>query len=144
MYLEFEPASCRKCFGRLNSLFPKASTSSYVLVVHMYYHTVVPNVENPPKNKFTQGDFTRFSQASFHNFRFRLPASHSKFVKSLQAQFKYELVFPRDGTSRDKLERDALLSRAGANVPGQTPLSRPVPGQNDLKNFKKKRPDFPF
>ena len=29
-------------------------------------------------------------------------------------------------------------TRAGANVPGQTPLSRPVPGQNDLKIFKKK------
>ena len=28
--------------------------------------------------------------------------------------------------------------RAGANVPGQTPLSRPVPGQNDLKIFKKR------
>ena len=27
-------------------------------------------------------------------------------------------------------------TRAGANVPGQTPLSRPVPGQNDLKIFK--------
>ena len=29
-------------------------------------------------------------------------------------------------------------TRAWANVPGQTPLSRPVPGQNDLKIFKKK------
>ena len=35
-------------------------------------------------------------------------------------------------------------TRAGANAPGQTPLSRPVPGQNDLKIFKKKGPDFPF
>ena len=35
-------------------------------------------------------------------------------------------------------------TRAGANVPGQTPLSRPVPGQNNLKIFKKKGPDFPF
>ena len=64
MYLEFEPASCRKCFGRLNSLFPKG-VDVVVLVVHMYYHTVVPNVENPPKNKFTQGDFTRFSMQVF-------------------------------------------------------------------------------
>ena len=29
-------------------------------------------------------------------------------------------------------------TRAGANVPEQTPLSRPVPGQNDLKIFKKR------
>ena len=36
MYLEFEPASCRKCFGRLNSLFPKG-VDVVVLVVHMYY-----------------------------------------------------------------------------------------------------------
>ena len=27
-------------------------------------------------------------------------------------------------------------TRSGANVPGQTPLSRDVPGQNELKNFK--------
>ena len=27
-------------------------------------------------------------------------------------------------------------TRAGANVLGQIPLSRPVPGQNNLKNFK--------
>ena len=27
--------------------------------------------------------------------------------------------------------------RAGANVPGQTPLTRDVPGQNELKHFKK-------
>ena len=41
--------------------------------------TVVPNVKNPPKNKFTQGDFTRFSmQVSeiFRNFRFWLAALH--------------------------------------------------------------------
>ena len=35
-------------------------------------------------------------------------------------------------------------TRKRANVPGQNPLSRPVPGQNDLKIFKKKGPDFPF
>ena len=45
--------------------------------------------------------------------------------------------------SRDKKVLPVPLSlcprtRAGANVPGQTPLSRPVPGQNDLKIFKKK------
>ena len=41
--------------------------------------TVVPNSENPPKNKFNQGDFTRFSIQvfeNFHNFRFRLPVLH--------------------------------------------------------------------
>ena len=34
-------------------------------------------------------------------------------------------------------------TRAGANIPGQTPLSQDVPGQNELKFFKK-RPDFLF
>ena len=58
------------------------------------------------------------------------------------------LVFPRDGTSRCPFvpgQKKILVpvsrcpgTRAGANVPGQTPLSRPVPGQNDLKTFKKK------
>ena len=41
--------------------------------------TVVPNVKNPPKHKFAQGDFTSFSMevsANSHNFRFRLPALH--------------------------------------------------------------------
>ena len=41
--------------------------------------TVVPNVKNPPKHKFAQGDFTRFSMkvsANSHNFRFQLPALH--------------------------------------------------------------------
>ena len=41
--------------------------------------TVVSNVENPPKNRFTQGDFTRFSMQvseNSHNFRFRLPVLH--------------------------------------------------------------------
>ena len=28
-------------------------------------------------------------------------------------------------------------TRAGANVPGQNPLSRDVPGQNELKKFNK-------
>ena len=59
-----------------------------------------------------------------------------------------KLVFPRDGTSRCPFvpgQKKILVpvsrcpgTRAGANVPGQTPLSRPVPGQNDLKIFKKK------
>ena len=54
----------------------------------------------------------------------------------------------RDGTSRCPFvpgQKKILVpvsrcpgTRAGANVPGQTPLSRPVPGQNDLKIFKKK------
>ena len=44
--------------------------------------------------------------------------------------------------SRDKKVLPVPVSlcpgtRAGANVPGQTPLSRDVPGQNELKNFKK-------
>ena len=35
-------------------------------------------------------------------------------------------------------------TRAGANVPGQTPLSRPVPGQNNLpKRTKKQEKDIP-
>ena len=47
-----------------------------------------------------------------------------------------------NSTGRDKPGRDVPLSlcpgtRAGANVPGQTPLSRDVPGQNELKIFKK-------
>ena len=69
---------------------------------------------------------------------------------------QYKLVFPRDRTSRDKPGRNVPLSlcpgtkknlvpvslcpgtRAGAKIPGQTPLSRDVPGQNEFKNFKKK------
>ena len=35
-------------------------------------------------------------------------------------------------------------TRPGANVPGQTPLSRPVPGQNNLpKRTKKQEKDVP-
>jgi hypothetical protein len=35
-------------------------------------------------------------------------------------------------------------TRAGANVPGKTPLSRPVPGQNNLpKGTKKQEKDVP-
>ena len=37
-------------------------------------HTVVPNVENPPKNKFPPSDFTSFSMqvsANSYNVRFR-------------------------------------------------------------------------
>ena len=50
--------------------------------------------------------------------------------------------------SRDKKTNLVPVSRcprtrAGANVPGQTPLSRPVPGQNDLKICKKKKTRFP-
>ena len=55
--------------------------------------------------------------------------------------------FPRDGTSRCPFvpgQKNFLVpvslcpgTRAGANVPGQTPLSRDVPGQNEFKNFKK-------
>ena len=45
--------------------------------------------------------------------------------------------------SRDKKKNLVPVSRcpvtrAGANVPGQNPLSRPVPGQNDFKIFKKR------
>ena len=35
-------------------------------------------------------------------------------------------------------------TRAGAKIPGQNPLSRDVPGQNELKNFKKKDKIFSF
>ena len=75
----------------------------------------------------------------------------------------FGLGFPRDGTSRGT-NRDGTSScpfvlgqkkilvpvslcpgtRAGANVPGQTPLSRPVPGQNNLpKRTKKQEKDVP-
>ena len=57
------------------------------------------------------------------------------------------VVFPRDGMSRCPFvpgQKFFLVpvslcpgTRAGANVPGQTPLSRDVPGQNELKIFKK-------
>ena len=33
---------------------------------------------------------------------------------------------------------------AGANVPGQNPLSRDVPGQIEYKKFQKKKTDIPF
>ena len=61
------------------------------------------------------------------------------------------------GMSWDKPGRDIPLSRdkifflsrcpgtrAGANVPGQIPLSRPVPGQNNLKFFKVKHQIYCF
>ena len=68
-----------------------------------------------------------------------------------------QLGFPRDGTSRGTSrcpfvpgQKKILVpvsscpgTRAGANVPWQTPLSRPVPGQNNLKIFKK-RTRFPI
>ena len=54
----------------------------------------------------------------------------------------------RDGTSRCPFvpgQKKILVpvslcpgTRAGAKIPGQTPLSRGVPRQNELKNFKKK------
>ena len=60
----------------------------------------------------------------------------------------------RDGTSRCPFvpgQKKILVpvslcpgTRAGANVPGQTPLSRPVPGQNNLpKRTKKQEKDVP-
>ena len=67
---------------------------------------------------------------------------------------KFILGFPRDGTSRCPFvpgQKKILVpvslcpgTRAGANVPGQTPLSRPVPGQNNLpKRTKKQEKDVP-
>ena len=60
---------------------------------------------------------------------------------------EFKLGFPWDGTSRCPFvpgQKNFLVpvslcpgTRAGANVPGQTPLSRDVPGQNELKIFKK-------
>ena len=63
-------------------------------------------------------------------------------------------MFPRDGTSRCPFvpgQKKILVpvslcpgTRAGANVPGQSPLSRPVPGQNNLpKRTKKQEKDVP-
>ena len=51
--------------------------------------------------------------------------------------------------SRDKKVLPVPLSlcpgtKAGANVPGQTPLSRDVPGQNEFLKILKKRTDFLF
>ena len=54
--------------------------------------TVVPNVENPPKNKFTQGAFTRFSMQvseNFHIFRFRLPVIHIQNLSN-RCRHKYD------------------------------------------------------
>ena len=60
-----------------------------------------------------------------------------------------ELAFPRDGKSHCPFvpgQRNFLVpvslcpgTRAGANVPGQTPLSRDVPGQNHLPKKAKKQ-----
>ena len=64
----------------------KLAPSQSLLAAAAHYHTVVPNVKNPPKNNFAQGDFTRFSMevsANSHNFRFQLPALH---IQNLQAQ----------------------------------------------------------
>ena len=44
-----------------------------------HYHTVVPNVKNPPKHNFALGVFTSFSMEVFgnsRNFRFRVPEIH--------------------------------------------------------------------
>ena len=64
------------------------------------------------------------------------------------------LGFPRDGTSRCPFvpgQKTILVlvslcpgTRAGANVPGQNPLSRDVPGQNELKIFKQNDQVFCF
>ena len=54
--------------------------------------TVVSNVENPPKNRFTQGDFTRFSMQvseNSHNFRFRLPVLHIQNLSN-RCRHKYD------------------------------------------------------
>ena len=62
---------------------------------------------------------------------------------------QFELVFPRDGTSRCPFvlgQKKILVpvslcpgTRAEANVPGQTSLSRDVPGQNHLPKKAKKQ-----
>ena len=75
----------------------------------------------------------------------------------MKRAFDLSLVFPKDGTTRDKPGRDVPLSlgpktkqnlvpvslcpgtRAGAKIPGQTPLSRDVPGQK----FSEKMTRFP-
>ena len=70
-----------------------------------------------------------------------LEANHSRVAV-------FHVVFPWDGTSRCPFvpgQKKNLVpvslcpgTRAGANVPGQTPLSRDVPGQNELIFFQKK------
>ena len=55
-----------------------------------------------------------------------------------------KLAFPgQTGTGRPIVSL-CPGTRAGTKIPGQTPLSLDVPGQNESKNFKKKRPDFLF
>ena len=59
-----------------------------------------------------------------------------------KARGNLDLVFPRDGTSRDKLGRDVPLSRDKkilvpvSRCPG-TRAGANFPGQNELKSFKK-------
>ena len=58
----------------LNS--PASTLLSFFKVDVAQYRTVVPNVKNPPKHKFAQGDFTSFSMEvslNSHNFRLRVP-----------------------------------------------------------------------
>ena len=79
------------------------------------------------------------------NLLFEIPSSQPSSNKSCTIWFK--VAFSRDGTSRCPFVPGQINflvpvslcpgTRAGANVPGQTPLSRDVPGQNELKNFKK-------
>ena len=59
--------------------------------------------------------------------------------------FDYLLGFPRDGTSRCPFVpgQKIFLSQCPF-VPGQNPLSRDVPGQNGLKNFKQDDQIFCF
>ena len=76
----------------------------------------------------------------------------NKKPEDLEAPSPLECIvgFPRDGTSRGTShcpcvpgQKHFLVpvslcpgTRAGANVLGQNPLSRDIPGQNELKTFK--------
>ena len=57
-----------------------AGTISRIFESHfLRVFTVVPNVKNPPKHKFSQSDFKSFSMeisANSHNFRFQMPVLH--------------------------------------------------------------------
>jgi hypothetical protein len=62
-----------------------------------HYHTVVPNVKNPPKHNFAQGDFTSFSMeisANSHNFRFRVPEIHIQNLSN-RCRHKYDPLISR-------------------------------------------------
>ena len=95
-------------------------------------HTLVPNLENPPKIKFTKGDFTSFSMqvsANSNNFRFRLPALHSKFVKPLQAQVWHVNLTNFFGSH---FWRDFAI-RLNCAPPARLPVLQPFLGQEEDK-----------